>query len=511
VDAASSLTVSTRRRQDTVTWWWGYAVCVAATLVTAFITVRTAFQPFSLALLMLTLGVLVALARPAIGIYLMVFFTIVGDTSITSWYPFTKNFSSGESLLYLSDQFIVSPLEVMMVAVVVGWLLQMLTHRSWVLHRGPLFRPLMVFTGFMILGLVYGLAKGGDSNVALWEIRAMLYLPVLYVVFTNLFRQRRDYERMFWCVMIAVFVDGVLAYNYLDELTAADRQSLESLVEHGATLPMNALFTLMLAAWMFKGSSTAKRVFLPLMAVPVVTVYLISERRAAIIGLIASVILLFVVLYWYRRKVFWVIAPIFLVVSVGYLGAFWNSQSSLGAPALAAKSVLAPEQLDEKDQSSDLYRKVENANIVATIRANPLTGVGFGNKFDRPYPLPFITPFLLADYMPHNSILWIWMKAGIGGFVALVYLFGTALRAGGRAVAKTAGTPSMAITLASVGFVLAYLIFAYVDIAWDPQNIVVLALALALIDSVGRLDDADERLADADEADDLALAHTAAH
>ena len=71
-----------------------------------------------------------------------------------------------------------------------------------------------------------------------------------------------------------------------------------------------------------------------------------------------------------------------------------------------------------------MYRTVENLDINATINAKPLTGLGFGQKFYRPFPLPDISFFLFYEYIPHNSILWIWIKTGVGGFVAMLFLFG---------------------------------------------------------------------------------------
>ena len=138
--------------------------------------------------------------------------------------------------------------------------------------------------------------------------------------------------------------------------------------------------------------------------------------------------------------------PIFLLLVVGYVGAFWHSQGTIGFPAQALKAVIAPGQVSQTDQSSDLYRVVENFDISSTIHAKPLTGIGFGQKFYRPAPLPDISFFPFYQYIPHNSILWIWMKMGIGGFVTMLFLFGSAIRQGTRAIvtltAVGTGSPS---------------------------------------------------------------------
>jgi hypothetical protein len=53
-------------------------------------------------------------------------------------------------------------------------------------------------------------------------------------------------------------------------------------------------------------------------------------------------------------------------------------------------------------------------------------------------------------------------------------------------VRETFGTRECALTLASLGFVISYLIFTYVDISWDTQNVVLLGLVLAQLDRSSR-------------------------
>jgi O-antigen ligase len=143
--------------------------------------------------------------------------------------------------------------------------------------------------------------------------------------------------------------------------------------------------------------------------------------------------------------------------------------------------------VSDRNQDSDLYRTIEKADIVATIRSSPILGIGFGHPFLRPIPLPPINLFLLSPYMPHNAILWMWMKVGALGFLAMVYLFGLTLVVGTRNVLRMPHDDYAAITLTSLAFVLMYAIFSYVDISWDAQNMVIMAVATAQIASAPRL------------------------
>ena len=250
---------------------------------------------------------------------------------------------------------------------------------------------------------------------------------------------------------------------------------------------MNAVFIFVLALWLLKRGTRTFRVTVTLLVIPIVIAYLVSERRAAFVALVVGAIILFVVLLWTRPQTFWKVAPVVMVIGVLYTGAFWNSEASIGFPAQAIKSVIAPDQLDAKDQSSDLYREIEKVDILYTINSSKFLGIGFGHEFLRPVALPTITSFNLATYKPHDSILWIWMKAGIGGFVAMLFLFAMTMRKGATVLRGAAGDRQLPVLIAMVSFVAMYAVYCYVDIGWDAQNVVMLALAMALIGTWPRL------------------------
>jgi O-antigen ligase len=115
-------------------------------------------------------------------------------------------------------------------------------------------------------------------------------------------------------------------------------------------------------------------------------------------------------------------------------------------------------------------------------------GQGFGHRFIQFLPLPYI-PFVWADYLPHNSVLWIWMNMGAAGFVAMLYLFGAAIGTGARATMQLRSRDGAALALTGTLFIVMYAIYAYVDIAWDIGSMVLLGIILALIGNVDRLDD----------------------
>jgi hypothetical protein len=458
----------------------------------------TAPHPFSLVLLLMIIGIGVVLTRPIAGVYLIMFCTLIGDNATASWYPFAKNMSSSESIFYLGDGVIVSPLEVFLVVTMIAWLLnyqdrlgqQVRVGRQF--RRGTLLYPLMGFTFFVLYGYVQGMRTGGDRNVALWEMRPLLYVPLFYVLVTQLLTTRRQYVRLFQVAMVAVFVHAVFAINYFRGLPAVERAELESLGEHGASIHIDALLLLVLALLLIKGCSPLLRVGMLLLAIPCIAAYAMAERRAAVVALVVGIVMFSIVLHRRNRRAFWWFVPITTVVGLGYLAAFWNAQGSLGFAAQAIKSVIAPGQLSEADRSSDVYREFERYDLWYTIRSDPLRGLGFGRQFYQPIPLPDISFFVFWQYLPHNSILWVWIKMGFFGFVSMLFLFARTVQRGAINVARIADPNHLAFAIAALGYVAMYIVFAYVDIAWDARATIFLAFAMAWCGDFGNLEQPEE-------------------
>jgi O-antigen ligase len=452
----------------------------------------TAPHPFALVLLLMIIGVVAVLSRPVRGVYIIMFFTLIGDNASASWYPFAKNMSSTESIFFVDDSVIISPLEVFLVVTTIAWLLNYNDRVGRRFHRGTLLIPLLGFTFFVLYGYVQGMRTGGDRNVALWEMRPLLYVPIFYVLITQLLITREQFVRLFLVAMAAVFVHAVFAINYFRGLPAIARAELESLGEHGASIHIDALILLLLALMLIKGCSPRLRVGILLLALPCLVAYAMAERRAAVVALGVGIVMLSIVLHRFNRRAFWWFVPIVTVVSSMYLLAFWSVQGPLGFPAQALKSVIAPGELSEADKASDQYREFERYNIWYTIRSDPLRGLGFGREFYQPIPLPDLSFFVFWRYLPHNSILWIWIKTGYFGFTAMLFLFARTVQRGAISVARITDPNHLAFMIAALGYVIMYIVFAYVDIAWDARATIFLAFSMAWCGDFVNLEQSEE-------------------
>jgi hypothetical protein len=492
----SAISVRSVLAQRRVMWVLsGGVITVVGLVLIAF--GRSSSVGASIALFVLLGAIVAAGIRPILGVYAIVFFTLIGDGVTSEWFPFAKNLSAQESLLYLSNQAFLSPLEILVVATLLFFVIGRIgAQPRQPLVKGPMFWAIAVFTLFVLFGLMHGLARGGDPRIALYEGRHMFLLFPVYLLIVNLC-DRDALRRLAWTAVAAIFINALLALLYLSQLSPLERESLESLGEHASAVHWNVLILLPLVAFLYRSTQAWTRLVLLGMLVPVGIAYLAAQRRASVAGLVAAVAVVLLALWWENRAKFMVIVPILALVTAGYTAAFWNSQSTVGFPAQAIKTIIAPDSVSENDQGSDQYRQTENFDLNFTIRAAPIVGLGFGHQFLRPIELPDISFFEFYKYIPHNSILWIWVKTGFFGFASMLLMFAVAMRGAGRTIISRDDPAARGLALIGLCYVLMYVIYAFVDIGWDPRSMVFLTVCFALCSQLER-----EETASHDEAED---------
>lgn len=473
-------------RTLTLAWWTVYVTTMAGGLLIAAVARRQIFEPYvgvSLGLIALLLTGWVLGPRPTL--YVMLTLTAISDLVTVSWFPFAKNLSSRESIAFVSDQLSMSPLDAM---VAVGLVVTVLRHyaRHRRLMASSRMTPVTLAFGVLVVyGFLNGVLSGAPLRLAVIESRPVWYIPAVFVICVNVLTEAAHMRHALWAVLIGVTIQSLLSIEYYWSLSSAGREALESLNEHGSAIGQNLVMLTLVLILVLGVGMRGRGTLLAIAAVPTAFVYLVSQRRAGFGALLVGTAIGAVALLWHRRRLFWILAPIATLVLAGYTLAFWNSTGSAGFAAQAVKSIVAPDQASAEDQSSDQYRLIEGYDLWFTIHATPLRGLGFGHPFYRPVPLPEISDFELSPYISHNSILWVWVKLGFVGFVAMLAMVGRALMMAAERIRGQARDPDLVVTAAAAGFVAMFVVFTWFDISWDARNTVLLGLMLAIC---GRVD-----------------------
>ena len=488
------------------------AAATFGALVIAYFALSSAYSQFSIAATLYMLGIAATLAKPRMGVYLLIFLAIVGEPDTMAWYPFNKNGSSAESILFVDDRLVASPFEGYLGVIVVAMLLHRFRNGEPMRVATPYTWPALIFAGAIFIAVGWGIATGGEASIAINQTRALLVIPVMFLIFINLL-DRKTVRTALWVVIWAVVVESFFAlYWFFNVIDAAARQvTLDagaSPVTHSSAIQYNVVLFALASVALLRNSSLSMRIMLPVLAVPVGLIYVIAERRAAVGGLVIAFVLLMYILSRRQPGRFWLIAPVLGVFSLGYGAAFWNSNSSAAFPVQAIKSQIV-EDTNAADSASDLYRAAENFNLYVTFRSNPLFGTGFGKPFATPIPLPDISgAFSLWQYFPHNSLLSLWAFGGVLSVGTWLYLAYAGIRGGTRATLEAKDPDDVVTAMSGTAMVLMVTLYSYLDISFDNQTMLLMALGLALISCVQDGIDGDRAR---DEAERIDLSEAESH
>ena len=200
---------------------------------------------------------------------------------------------------------------------------------------------------------------------------------------------------------------------------------------------------------------------------------LANARRTAWLVLFAAILIIEVVALVtlpHRRK-FVVRSLVALAIgSALYLPAYWNHDGTLAQPARAVRSQISTRV--QRDKASDQYRQEENLNLIADIKGSGLLGSGFGIQIDYTDIVNISGIDPMIAFIPHNGLLWIWLRLGMQGEIVFWCLMATCLvracslaRAPDRKIAMFGTLVACAI--------VSYLIDGYEDMAFAEFRIAV--------------------------------------
>jgi hypothetical protein len=309
---------------------------------------------------------------------------------------------------------------------------------AYVKERGtPLVRlsPTLVAIGALLtavlIGLALGITRNGDVRIAFQETRPYVYLTMTFVMTAALVTNRQAIRAVLWAIVIAGGIKAVQGiYLYLAVRNTFPRP--EAVLGHEEALFFGLFILLTASLWLFDVPGRLRMTATALLPL-VMAADLANTRRAAWLVLGGGLLLLAAIALRAlpsRRHVVLRLGAVALIVSAAYFPAFWNKSGGLAQPARAVRSIVAPSM---RDASSDLYRVQEDANLHLNIVEGGLLGKGFGREIEYSLPIADITDIApIVRHVPHNGVLYVLMRMGVLGGIAMWSLIGVGIIAGCR-------------------------------------------------------------------------------
>jgi len=356
----------------------------------------------------------------------------------------------------------VMPIEILLALGLVTWIARDGAARRLALPRSDLAISLAVLVGTALLAEVHGLLTHGDFKISLYELRPFLYLSGGYLLAAQCLRSRAAFQAVLWAFVLGVayraFIGAELAHDF-----AGVYPRPNELLEHDESFFFGIYLVLTAGLWTFGMRGWLRRAT-TLLAPLVLYADIVNNRRAAWIILPAG-LLVVAAITWIRNPdrrttINWIMV-VLLVVGTGYVLAFRYNTSTIGFPAHAIWSNWQP---DPRDASSNLYRVLENAALAADIRSNPILGTGFGLPFGHgqlSFDASSFDP--LVFYIPHNSVLWVWVKLGIGGMFVFWWTMAVAVVAAAR-VGRHGDRQAALLASLAIAAVAGYFFLGLVDV-----------------------------------------------
>jgi hypothetical protein len=329
--------------------------------------------------------------------------------------------------------------------------------------------------------LLLGAKRGGDMQMAKNQLQNfVLLLLIAYLLATSL-RGMRDC-RIFGALVVVAALSKALLGIFVYFTVPNVLEDHGFVTYHGDSILWACATTILVVR--FAEQPVRRNALLCLAFLPVlVGAMLANSRRLVWIELAAVGVLVMIATRPTRLKRALARTTLLaLPLIVIYAGVGWNSTARIFAPLQTFRSVQ-----DSEVDSSTLFRDLEDYNLLATVRFNPLLGAGFGHPFAKVAQNFDLSFFKEYGFLPHNSILGLWAFTGVFGFTGLSMGLVIGVFLAARAYRCARLPDERAAALSAIAMVLIYLIQCYGDIGFsDRETIFLVGGALAVASRLGQ-------------------------
>lgn len=347
----------------------------------------------------------------------------------------------------------------------------------------PMIKLAHLALGGILFVWVMGKIRGGaDNSMAMWQIDRVMYVPLIFLLFSAGLRGPQDAVTLAKVILMAGTWRALQARYVMWTLKslAPDPVTGEPAVAYATTHHDSMLFawtTVLIVALLVHRyrNGTGK---LALFLLPILVSGMLANNRRLVW---VQIIIVFITLYFLtgpsamKRKIqtgLKIIAPVVAL----YVAAGWGSGSGIFKPVRIIRSAV-----DSKADSSTAWRDIENFDLLYTFRQFPIFGSGYGRGFWEIMPLPAVD-YQLERFVPHNSILGLWTYCGLIGYTAITMLWVSGVYFGIRAYHASTSARDKSAALVCFGGLLIHYLQCYGDMglgSWTGVFMVAPSLAMA--------------------------------
>jgi hypothetical protein len=478
----------------------GFVLCISALIAWVILATNGNILVIS-GTFMIMITVVLSLYRIDWSLYLLVLLVYISDQFAIPETIFPLTYRIGYLLNLSTIEYLpvfpegkITPMEIHLLFVLFIWFLVTVAQPKSPGTKIYIKGPLILFVLTLIMALMIGKVGGGDLFISLWETRAFAYLTIFFLLVPKIIETKEQLQTLIWIMIVGVTFkafQGALWFASLGFSFGEYPRVLQTLTNHEDPLFFATLLFLLLGFVLFGYKGKQQKALLWLL-IPLIIGFVAAQRRAMYAALGVTLLAYFVILSKKDRAVLIKPLSIFLVIFAMYVAAFWNSGYSRASfIALAVRATITGEggTRGDQDYNSTYYRKVEDYNLAYTFRWNPTLGMGFGRPFQTPIATWDIFHSKLGQVIPHNQVIWIFVKTGaIGGFL-FWFFFNSYVLNGARIFTKLSDPYFKAVCAVCVIFVVSQLVVSYVDmqLTWY-RNMVHLGILMGLVPVCQNLD-----------------------
>ncbi len=313
-------------------------------------------------------------------------------------------------------------------------------------HVPAMKNAMLLALGTTIFSFLYGVARGGDSRAASWQVYLILSCILLSFTIAALFRTPADFGSLAKWLMAAAIYRGLGCWiSYFTWGSSSVGEGGAFLTTHDDTIGWVVCILILIVNALDKRSTAVTLRNLALIAFFLGAIQFNSRRLAWVSLAMGLIVTYFLFPQGKLKRRINRLALILAPVLVLYVGVGWGQSNPIFLPLRSFATV------STQEDASTLARNAENLGLIATANSfGPLLGSGWGRPYIcLTYKYTIADAFELWQYVPHNSILGLLAFTGILGFAGFWLAIPTAVFLNAR-VARLSRDP-MARNVAIIG------------------------------------------------------------